>query len=80
MRSCSVSGTTPGEKLVRTAARLAARTGSVWHAVYVETPSLPATGRRRRAILAALRLAPRSWGPNRHPLRPVGRKRSSITP
>ncbi len=30
---------TGSEKLVRAAARLAARLGSVWHAVYVETPS-----------------------------------------
>ncbi|ELY4569794.1 two-component system sensor histidine kinase KdpD [Cronobacter sakazakii] len=46
------------EKLVRTAARLAARLGSVWHAVYVETPRLhrlPETS--RRAILSALHLA-----------------------
>ncbi|WP_166266539.1 two-component system sensor histidine kinase KdpD [Providencia sp. M-27] len=46
------------EKLVRTAARLAAKFGSVWHAVYVETPALhqlPET--QRRAILKALRLA-----------------------
>ena len=46
------------EKLVRTAARLAARLGSVWHAVYVETPNLHRLPEhRRRAILAALRLA-----------------------
>ena len=46
------------EKLVRTAARLAAKFGSVWHAVYVETPSLHRLPEgRRRAILAALRLA-----------------------
>lgn len=46
------------EKLVRTAARLAARFGSVWHAVYVETPRLHALPeQQRRAILAALRLA-----------------------
>ncbi|ELY2731840.1 two-component system sensor histidine kinase KdpD [Cronobacter sakazakii] len=46
------------EKLVRTAARLAARLGSVWHAVSVETPRLhrlPETS--RRAILSALHLA-----------------------
>ncbi|BFO08799.1 two-component system sensor histidine kinase KdpD [Serratia rubidaea] len=46
------------EKLVRIAARLAARLGCHWHAVYVETPKLhrlPET--RRRAILRALRLA-----------------------
>lgn len=49
---------TGSEKLVRTAARLAARLGSVWHAVYVETPSLHRLPEsRRRAILAALRLA-----------------------
>ncbi|MGE9727249.1 ATP-binding protein [Cronobacter sakazakii] len=46
------------EKLVRTAARLGAGLGSVWHAVYVETPRLhrlPETS--RRAILSALLLA-----------------------
>ncbi|VDR28917.1 Sensor protein KdpD [Raoultella terrigena] len=49
---------TGSEKLVRAAARLAARLGSIWHAVYVETPSLHRLPEaRRRAILAALRLA-----------------------
>ena len=59
MRSLLCIGHNTGsEKLVRTASRLAARLGSVWHAVYVETPflhQLPEA--RRRAILAALRLA-----------------------
>ncbi len=46
------------EKLVRTAARLAARLGSVWHAVYVETPQLHRLPEhQRRAVLASLRLA-----------------------
>lgn len=46
------------EKLVRAAARLAARLGSVWHAVYVETPALHRLPeKRRRDILSALRLA-----------------------
>lgn len=46
------------EKLVRTAARLAAKLGSVWHAVYVETPTLhKLPAQQRRAILSALRLA-----------------------
>ncbi|AHW95166.1 two-component system sensor histidine kinase KdpD [Enterobacter asburiae] len=46
------------EKLVRTAARLAAKFGSVWHAVYVETPQLHALPEnQRRAILSSLRLA-----------------------
>ncbi|AXF65735.1 MULTISPECIES: two-component system sensor histidine kinase KdpD [Leclercia] len=46
------------EKLVRTAARLAAKFGSVWHAVYVETPQLHRLPEnQRRAILGALRLA-----------------------
>lgn len=46
------------EKLVRTAARLAARLGSAWHAVYVETPRLHRLPEKsRRAILSALRLA-----------------------
>lgn len=45
-------------KLVRTAARLAAKFGSVWHAVYVETPQLHGLPEnQRRAILSALRLA-----------------------
>jgi two-component system sensor histidine kinase KdpD len=46
------------EKLVRTAARLAAKLGSIWHAVYVETPQLHRLPEhQRRAILASLRLA-----------------------
>ena len=46
------------EKLVRTAARLAAKLGSVWHAVYVETPRLhKLPEQQRRDILSALRLA-----------------------
>ncbi|ECT7399961.1 two-component system sensor histidine kinase KdpD [Salmonella enterica] len=49
---------TGSEKLVRTAARLASRLGSVWHAVYVETPTLHRLPeKQRRAILSALRLA-----------------------
>lgn len=68
---------TGSEKLVRAAARL----GSVWHAVYVETPSLHRLPEgRRRAILAALRLA-QELGP-KPPPSPTRRKRkrSSITP
>ncbi|SCC03206.1 two-component system, OmpR family, sensor histidine kinase KdpD [Kosakonia oryzendophytica] len=46
------------EKLIRTAARLAAKLGSVWHAVYVETPTLHKLPEpQRRAILSTLRLA-----------------------
>lgn len=46
------------EKLVRTAARLAARLGCVWHAIYVETPRLHRLPEyQRHSILAALRLA-----------------------
>ena len=46
------------EKLVRTAARLAAKLGSAWHAVYVETPGLHRLPEhQRRAILSALRMA-----------------------
>jgi two-component system sensor histidine kinase KdpD len=46
------------EKLVRIAARLAARLGCHWHAVYVETPRLHRLPEsQRRAILRALRLA-----------------------
>lgn len=43
---------------MRRTARLAASLGSVWHAVYVETPRLDRLpSRQRRSILAALRLA-----------------------
>ena len=46
------------EKVVRTAARLAAKLGSEWHAVYVETPALQRLPEaQRRAILKTLRLA-----------------------
>ncbi|EIC84491.1 two-component system sensor histidine kinase KdpD [Serratia sp. M24T3] len=46
------------EKLVRVAARLAARLGCAWHAVYVETPRLHRLPEgQRRAILRALKLA-----------------------
>ncbi|EPN4498119.1 two-component system sensor histidine kinase KdpD [Yersinia enterocolitica] len=46
------------EKLVRTAARLAARLGCIWHAVYVETPRLHRLPEaKRRAILRTLKLA-----------------------
>ncbi|WP_145475687.1 two-component system sensor histidine kinase KdpD [Yersinia similis] len=46
------------EKLVRTAARLAARLGCIWHAVYVETPRLHGLPEaKRRAILRTLKLA-----------------------
>ncbi|MCX8958653.1 two-component system sensor histidine kinase KdbD [Erwinia psidii] len=46
------------EKLVRTAARLAARLDSVWHAVYVETPRLHRLSEaRRRGILRTLQMA-----------------------
>lgn len=46
------------DKLVRTAARLAARLGCIWHAVYVETPRLHQIPKnQRRAILRSLKLA-----------------------
>ena len=46
------------EKVVRTAARLAARLDTPWHAVYVETPALQRLPEeRRRAILKTLALA-----------------------
>ncbi|SFN41104.1 two-component system, OmpR family, sensor histidine kinase KdpD [Izhakiella capsodis] len=46
------------EKLVRIAARLAAKLGSDWHAVYVETPRLYGISEaRRRAVLSTLQLA-----------------------
>lgn len=46
------------DKLVRSAARLAAKLGCVWHAVYVETPRLHRLPKsQRRAILSSLKLA-----------------------
>ncbi|WP_140920220.1 two-component system sensor histidine kinase KdpD [Limnobaculum xujianqingii] len=46
------------DKLVRAAARLAAKRGCIWHAVYVETPRLHKMPKRqRRAILMSLKLA-----------------------
>ena len=46
------------DKVVRTAARLAARLGSPWHAVYVETPRLHRLPEaKRRRILHTLKLA-----------------------
>ncbi|MCG8710219.1 two-component system sensor histidine kinase KdpD [Brenneria sp. 4F2] len=49
---------TGSEKLVRIAARLAARLGSEWHAITVETPTLRRQGEtRRRNILRTLQLA-----------------------
>lgn len=53
-----IGDNTGSEKLVRTAARLAARLDSVWHAVYVETPRLHRLSEaRRRGILRTLQLA-----------------------
>jgi two-component system sensor histidine kinase KdpD len=46
------------EKVVRTAARLAAKLGAGWYVVYVETPALQRLpGAQRAAILKTLRLA-----------------------
>ncbi|MDE9482118.1 two-component system sensor histidine kinase KdpD [Xenorhabdus bovienii] len=46
------------EKLIRTAARLAAKLGCEWHAVYVETPKLHRLPEiKRHTILKALKLA-----------------------
>ena len=46
------------EKVIRTAARLAAKLDSAWHAVYVETPALQHLPEaRRRNILKTLKLA-----------------------
>lgn len=46
------------EKVIRTAARLAAKLDSPWHAVYIETPALQRLpDARRRAILRTLKLA-----------------------
>ncbi|STQ71915.1 two-component system sensor histidine kinase KdpD [Hafnia alvei] len=46
------------DKLVRTASRLAARLGCIWHAVYVETPRLHRLPEnQRRAILRSVKLA-----------------------
>lgn len=47
-----------GERVIRRAARLAARDDVPWHALYVETPALQRLPRRRRQrILERLRLA-----------------------
>ncbi|SFN49574.1 two-component system sensor histidine kinase KdpD [Xenorhabdus japonica] len=46
------------EKLIRKAARLAAKLNCIWHAVYVETPKLHQLPEsKRRTILQALKLA-----------------------
>ena len=46
------------EKVVRTAARLAARLDCEWHAVYVETPALQTLPEaQRRSVLGTLKLA-----------------------
>ena len=46
------------EKVVRTAARLAAKLDATWHAVYVETPALQRLPEaQRRAVLKTLKLA-----------------------
>lgn len=48
----------PGEKTVRSTARLAAQLNVPWHAVYVETPALQRLNEtRRRRVLATLKLA-----------------------
>ncbi|XPE24256.1 hypothetical protein ACNKHM_03390 [Shigella sonnei] len=44
-------------RMVRTAARSASRLGSVWHAVYVETPALHRLPEKKRRDSSALRLA-----------------------
>lgn len=53
-----IGASTGSEKLVRTAARLAAKLGSEWHAVTVETPTLYRRGEaQRRVTLRTLQLA-----------------------
>lgn len=53
-----IGGNTGSEKLVRIAARLAAKLGCEWHAITVETPTLHRQGEtRRRTILRTLQLA-----------------------
>ncbi len=66
---------TGSEKLVRTAARLASRLGSVWHAVYVETPTLHRLPEKQRRAILARCARRRSWRGNRHPVR--SRRRES---
>lgn len=47
-----------GERLVRSAARIASRLDAPWHVIYVETPELQRLGKsRRQAVLSALKLA-----------------------
>ncbi|KAA9001359.1 two-component system sensor histidine kinase KdbD [Affinibrenneria salicis] len=53
-----IGASTGSEKLVRIAARLAAKLGSEWHAITVETPTLHRQSEaRRRTILRTLQLA-----------------------
>ncbi len=72
---------TGSEKLVRAAARLAARLGSVWHAVYVETPLCTACRRRNGGRFSPRSGWRRSWA-RKPPPSPILRKRrpSSTTP
>lgn len=53
---------TGSEKLVRAAARLAARLGSVWHAVYVETPLCIACRKRNGGRSSPRSGWLRNWG------------------
>ncbi|SQC38473.1 Osmosensitive K+ channel histidine kinase KdpD [Klebsiella pneumoniae] len=75
MRSCSVSGTTPAAK-----SWCAPPPGSppAWAASGMRCMSrpLPCTGCRKAGggLFSPRCVWPRSWGRNRHPLRPVGRE------
>ena len=53
-----VAGGEPGEKVVRTCARLAAQLDVPWHAVHIETPARAHAGQaQRQAALGVLQLA-----------------------
>lgn len=56
---------TGSEKLVRAAARLASRLGSVWHAVYVETPALHRLPEKNVGQFSAPYVWRRSWARRR---------------
>ncbi len=67
---------TGSEKLVRAAARLAARPGSAASGMRCMSRPLPCTGYRKAGggLFSPRCVWPGSWGRNRHPLRPVGRE------
>ncbi len=58
------------ERIIRSAARLAARLDVPWHALYIDTPALQRLSRRQRQrILKSIKLAQDMGGGDGHPLR-----------